>query len=321
MFHGKRIAVVVPAYNEERLLPRTLRSIPDYVDHVIVVDDGSQDDTARSARAAARRVELIRHERNRGVGAALVSGYRAALAAGAEVVAVMAGDAQMDPRDLPALLLPLVQGRADYVKGDRLAYPSGYRYVPWWRLLGGVVLTWMTRITSGHWRLRDSQCGYTAATREALLRLPLGRLYPRYGYPNDLLGWIDAMGLRLHQVPVRPVYGDEDSGIHPLGIIPRLLVVLTRSFALRLWNKYLGRRGPAARPVMPRRRLTRRTRLPARPGALRARRARRVRTAARAPRLDRTFRQQPAAPSVPGPGAPGRWSPPPEASVARGSSR
>lgn len=251
MFLGKSVAVVVPAYNEARLLPRTLASIPDFVDLVVVVDDGSVDATAAVARTcgAPERLRVVRHEYNRGVGAALATGYREAVEAGAQIIAVMAGDAQMDPADLPALLAPIAHGRADYAKGDRLAHPDVHRLMPLWRLCGGVVLSWLTRLTSGYWTLRDSQCGYTAISREALLALPLDRLYPRYGYPNDLLAWLNALGQRLEQVPVRPVYGDETSGIHPLWIIPRLGFVLVRSLTLRVWHKHLRRNLPPPAPA------------------------------------------------------------------------
>jgi glycosyltransferase involved in cell wall biosynthesis len=249
LFQGQSVAVVVPAHNEERLLPRVLAAIPAYVDQVIVVDDGSTDATAEVAFGGARSVTLVRHDRNLGVGAALVTGYRLALARGAQVVAVMAGDAQMDPGDLPRLLEPVVSGRSDYVKGDRFSYPDAHRLMPRWRLAGGLVLSLLTRLTSGYWKLSDSQCGYTAISADALRRLPLHLLYPRYGYPNDLLGWLNAFGLRVHQVPVRPVYGDEDSGIRPLVIIPRLCWVLLRSLSMRLWHKHLRRVLPEPAPA------------------------------------------------------------------------
>jgi glycosyltransferase involved in cell wall biosynthesis len=241
MFLGKTIAVVVPAYNEERLLPRVIAEMPSYVDTLIVVDDASSDATASVAAASERPVVLLRHAHNRGVGAAIATGYLEALRRDADVIAVMGGDAQMDPEELSRLVAPVAQGGADYAKGDRLSHPGARRLMPLWRFLGGRALTVLTRLTSGYWKLRDSQCGFTAISREALERIPLHRLYPRYGYPNDLLGWLNALGLRLHQEPVRPIYGCETSGIHPLRIIPRLLYVLGRSFGLRLWHKYLRR--------------------------------------------------------------------------------
>jgi glycosyltransferase involved in cell wall biosynthesis len=241
LYLGKKIAVIVPAFNEERLLPSTLRSVPAFVDVVVVVDDASADATSAAAMNAGERVVLVRHTHNRGVGAALATGYAEAVRLGAEVIAVMAGDAQMDSHDLPALLAPIARGEADYTKGNRFAHASVLRVMPFWRLCGGFILSWLTRVTSGYWSLHDSQCGYTAISRDAVRALPLERLYPRYGYPNDLLAWLNTLGCRVQEVPVRPVYGDESSGIDPVTIVPRLLFVLARSFMLRLWHKHLSR--------------------------------------------------------------------------------
>ena len=221
-----RIAVVVPAYNEGRLIARTLATIPAFVAHIVVVDDASGDRTAQIASALGdARVEVIRHETNRGVGAAIVTGYRAAFARGAAVCAVMAGDAQMDPEDLRALVTPVLQGAADYAKGDRLSYPLARRYMPLTRWLGNGVLSQITKLATGL-SIRDSQCGYTALSARAAALLPLERLWPRYGYPNDLLGMLAQRELPVCEVTVRPIYADEVSGLglrHALFVIPYVL--------------------------------------------------------------------------------------------------
>jgi hypothetical protein len=169
--------------------------VPGFVDHVIVVDDGSRDATAAIAQRASRRaagrggrpIEVIVHPENRGVGAAIATGYARALALGADVTAVMAGDGQMDPADLPGLLAPIVDGTADYAKGNRFAWPGGWRQMPPVRMAGNLVLSWLTRLASGYRQLTDSQCGYTVASRRALLAIGPARMFARYGYPNDLL--------------------------------------------------------------------------------------------------------------------------------------
>ena len=235
MLAGKRIAVVVPAYNEERLLARAVAAVPSFVDRVIVVDDASSDDTAAVALDLALpsglgdpRVQLERHAENRGVGAAIVTGYRAALRDGADVIAVMAGDAQMHPDDLLALVTPVVDGRADYAKGDRLSHPDVRAIMPVQRRRAGRALSWLTRHSAGLDRLSDSQCGYTAIGREAVLRIDLDLVYRRYGYPNDLLGHLARAGCRIRDVPVRPVYADEASGVRAwhvaviLGLLARV---------------------------------------------------------------------------------------------------
>jgi glycosyltransferase involved in cell wall biosynthesis len=218
MWHGARVAVIVPAYREERLIGRTIGSMPESVDQVHVVDDASEDDTAGAARAAGdARVRIWRHDVNRGVGAAIVTGYRAALAEHADVLAVMAGDAQMHPDDLPALLDPVVHGRCDYAKGNRFIHPE-VRRMPLLRRAAGSALATLTR-TAFAVQIDDSQCGYTAISAIALRKLDLDDLWPRFGYPNDLLGMLAREGLRIADVAVRPVYADERSGMRPWHVV------------------------------------------------------------------------------------------------------
>src|SRR3954454_24219969 len=243
MFRAQLIAVVIPAFNEADKIAATIRSVPGFVDHVIVVDDGSGDATAALAQRAARRasrrgggrqVEVIVHVQNRGVGAAIATGYARALALGADATAVMAGDGQMDPADLPRLLAPVVDGAADYAKGNRFAWPGGWRQMPAVRLGGSVVLSWLTRAASGYWRVIDSQCGYTVASRRALEAIGPARMFPRYGYPNDLLARLGAAGARVVDVPVRPVYGPAwRSGLRPSRVALPLAWLLLRAFVSR----------------------------------------------------------------------------------------
>lgn len=236
MWRDVSIAVVVPAFNEARHIALTLRSVPRYVDRIVVVDDGSSDGTADEVRRLADpRVELVRHAANRGVGQALSTGYAKAFAGGAEIAAVMAGDGQMHPDDLRRLLAPLASGEADYVKGDRLSHPEVWQRMPLARVLGNHVLSLGTRIATGL-PIRDSQCGYTALHRRAAERVPWAKLWHGYGYPNDLLGFLSQAGARVRDIVVRPVYADEESGIgwrHALLVIPFVLanVVLRRARA------------------------------------------------------------------------------------------
>jgi glycosyltransferase involved in cell wall biosynthesis len=220
MWRTSRVVVIVPARDEAPRVDRVLRQMPAWVDTVIVVDDGSVDGTAEVARAAAdRRVEVLRHARSRGVGAAIATGYRHAAAPPGrprDAFVVMAGDGQMDPRDLPAVIGPVVSGEADYVKGDRFhsTHPSVGRPMPWSRRVGGLFFSWATSRAIGI-PISDSQCGYTALSREACARLDLGGLWHGYGYPNDLLSQLALRGMRIVQVPVRAVYGDEVSRFRP----------------------------------------------------------------------------------------------------------
>jgi glycosyltransferase involved in cell wall biosynthesis len=249
MFRGHRIAVVVPAYNEAAKIARTVRSIPGFVDHVIVVDDGSSDGTGRIALRSQRRgLEVISHERNRGVGAAIATGYRRAYDAGAQVTAVMAGDSQMDPADLATLVGTVVAQGADYAKGNRFAWPGVSRVMPLHRLAGNVVLSLLTRLATGYRDIFDSQCGYTAANRRALKAILSGSMFARYGYPNDLLARLRAADARVADVPVRPVYGpDWRSGIRIPRVIGPLSFVLLRAFLQRIGRALsLSRPAPEA---------------------------------------------------------------------------
>ena len=259
MFRGHRIAVVIPAFNEADKIAGTIRSVPGFVDHVIVVDDGSRDATAAVARRAARRasrrgggreVEVLVHAQNRGVGAAIATGYARALALGADATAVMAGDGQMDPADLPRLLMPVVDGVADYAKGNRFAWPGGWRQMPAVRLAGSLALSWLTRAASGYWRLFDSQCGYTVASRKALAAIGPARMFARYGYPNDLLARLGAAGARVVDVPVRPVYGPAwRSGLRPSRVALPLAWLLLRAFVRRVVISRVFARRLRARPA------------------------------------------------------------------------
>lgn len=235
MWQSAKIAVIVPCFREARLVARTISGIPSFVDLIVVVDDGSPDATAEAVRALAEpRVELVVHRVNRGVGAAIVSGYRAALAAGCDVFAVMAGDAQMAPEDLEAVIAPVALGHASYVKGNRFLHARA-RDMPVLRRFAGRMLAFATRLATGL-SVDDCQCGYTAISRGALLALPLAQLWPRFGYPNDLLCMLASRGLTVAEVPVRPVYADEQSGVrfwHALTI----LLLIARRTTLERWPR------------------------------------------------------------------------------------
>jgi glycosyltransferase involved in cell wall biosynthesis len=183
----------------------------------------------------------VRHAANRGVGAAISSGYRAALARRCDVAAVMAGDGQMDPADLPALLDPIARGAADYVKGNRFLHPDVWSAMPPARIVGNLVLSAATKVTSGYRHVFDSQCGYTAIHARAIAAIDLDGLWARYGYPNDLLSRLHVAKMRVVDVRVRPIYGPHwRSGIN-LGTAPPISWVLLRSWGSRLASEARAR--------------------------------------------------------------------------------
>ena len=248
MFEGRRVTAVVPAYNEEKLIGRVLETMPALVDRIIVVDDASSDGTAAIlVQAWARlgeRLRVIRHERNCGVGAAIVTGYKAAIFENGDrgLVVVLAGDAQMDPDDLPRLLAPLARGDADYAKGNRLFTGQAWNLIPRHRYLGNAALSLLTKVASGYWHVADSQSGYTAITLEALKVLQLDRLYKRYGFPNHLLVELNNYDFRVRDVPIKPVYGiGEESGIRLHSVIPTLSWLLLKCYFWRIKEKYVIR--------------------------------------------------------------------------------
>ena len=241
MFANQRVAVVIPAFNEEQKIAATVASIPDYVDVVIVVDDASADSTGEVAQATAdqlsdgRRVAVVRHHVNQGVGAAIVTGYRQALHSKCAIVAVMAGDGQMDPADLASIVQPIVDGTADYVKGNRFLHPEIWKAMPAARIVGNLVLSAATKVTSGYWHVFDSQCGYTAISAAALQAIELDGVFPRYGYPNDMLSRLHVARMRVCDVPVRPVYGPHwRSGINLTTAFHPIPWVLLRSWGNRI---------------------------------------------------------------------------------------
>jgi glycosyltransferase involved in cell wall biosynthesis len=245
MIEGRRVAVVVPAFDEEGLLPETLAGIPDFVDRIYVVDDASRDATASLARGAAAvdlRVEVVEHERNQGVGAAIVSGYKRAIDERIDVTAVMAADNQMDPAELRGLVEPVARGELDYAKTNRLFSGQAWQVMPHHRYLGNAVLSLLTKIASGYWHVADSQSGYTAIGLTTLEQLDLDRIYPRYGFPNDLLVHLNVWNARVRDIPSRPVYGvGERSGIKLRRVVPRISWLLCKAFLWRLREKYVIR--------------------------------------------------------------------------------
>jgi glycosyltransferase involved in cell wall biosynthesis len=243
MLDGKRVAVVVPAFDEEHLVGETIRGIPGFVDRIYVVDDGSRDGTAATTvDLGDARVQLIRHERNSGVGAAIATGYRQALAEEVDVACVMAADNQMDPAELEALVAPVARGEVEYAKANRLVSGEAWTVIPRTRYLGNAVLSLLTKIASGYWHVADSQAGYTAVSLEALRRLDLDALYPRYGFPNDMLVHLNVQNARVRDVPSRPIYDvGEQSGIKLRSVVPRISWLLFKGFWWRMGQKYVIR--------------------------------------------------------------------------------
>jgi glycosyltransferase involved in cell wall biosynthesis len=243
MLDGKSVAVVIPAFNEERLIGDTVAGIPPFVDRIYVVDDASRDRTAERVKLIDdRRLLLLEHERNVGVGGAILTGYERALTERIDVTCVMAADNQMDPAELESLVRPVAAGEVDYAKANRLTSGQAWELIPRTRYLGNALLSLLTKIASGYWHIADSQAGYTALGLETLRRLDLPRIYKRYGFPNDLLVHLNVVNARVRDVPSRPIYGvGERSGIKIRKVVPRISWLLVKGFFWRLREKYVIR--------------------------------------------------------------------------------
>jgi len=242
MYKGRRICVVVPAHNEEAHVAGVIRTMPSFVDHVVVVDDASTDRTAAAAGGTGDpRVEVIRHAVNQGVGGAILTGHKRAVELGADVSAVMAGDGQMDPAHLSKLLDAIVDEGYDYAKGNRFITRGTLRGMPRHRVWGNAFLTIMTKFASGYWHVFDTQNGYTAISRRALEAIPLERVRRDYLFENSLLCELGLCNMSVKDVATPAVYGDETSGIRIGRLSFRALGYLTRAFWHRILVRYIVR--------------------------------------------------------------------------------
>jgi len=238
MYRKKKIGIVIPAYNEASFIETVLKRVPEYADFICVVDDASNDNTgeiaSRIAAADPGRILVIKHAQNGGVGKAITTGYKKCLSHNVDIAAVMAGDNQMDPLQLPKLLDPIIEGKADYTVGDRISQIKNMKGMSYWRRLGNWTLRWLTRIAAGNLSICDPQNGYTAISRQALACLELDRIYPRYGYCNDMLVKLSVTGARIMHVAMPAVYGREKSKIRYWRYIPTVSWLLFKDFLWRV---------------------------------------------------------------------------------------
>jgi glycosyltransferase involved in cell wall biosynthesis len=265
MYKGKRIGVVVTAYDEASFVGRVIETVPEFVDRIYAIDDRSPDESwqviqrvAERVNAAAesgatepavavadggddRRVVPIRHEKNRGYGAAVKTGYRRATEEGMDGGAVITGDGQMDPVILDRIIDPVVTGEADYAKGNRLLRPEDREDMSTFRFVGNAILTGLSKFASGYWSIGDPQNGYTAISRDAIERLDLEAITDQYGFLNHLLTHLNVAGCRVADVPMTAIYGDEESSIRYVPFVRYVSLLLLRSFCWRLKTRYVVR--------------------------------------------------------------------------------
>jgi len=242
MYKEKIISVVVPAHNEEKLISRTLSTIPDFIDHIIVINDYSKDSTKKlieEIMKADNRIKLIDNDVNRGVGYSIKKGYQISNSLGADISVVMAGDAQMNPDEIPRLLNPLISGKADYSKGNRLTKKHIHK-MPLFRRFGNSLLTLLNKVSTGYWKVVDPQNGYTAITSSAISKISMEKITDRYGNPNDFLIALNIYNYNVVDVEIPAIYGEEKSGINIFKFIPVTSWLLFSGFFRRIHKKYGG---------------------------------------------------------------------------------
>lgn len=241
MYKNNKIGVVVPAYNERGLILDTLCNMPGYVDVIFVINDASTDNTFELIQQQQKndsRIHIINHKINKGLGQSLIDGYLASMESDIDITAIMAGDNQMYPGDLPSLLDRIIEEDYDYVKGNRLLHQN-ISAMPRYRFFGNAVLTILTKFATGYYFMMDPQCGYTAIKNSALCKIPLEKMTRGYGYNADILCMLNIQRFSVTDVQVRPVYGKEKSKIKLWKYVSKTSCLLMRLFFRRLWQRYV----------------------------------------------------------------------------------
>ena len=242
ILEGRRIIALVPSYNEAAHVGGVVSTMPAFVDIIVVVDDCSTDETSLAAlKPGDPRVVLVRHEENQGLGASLIDAHKRALELGGDVMVVMAGDGQMDPDHLLALLDPILHEGYDFSKGNRFFASDSFKGMPLVRTFGNIVLTFLTKLATGYWDLFDPQNGYTAMTRRVSERIDWDSIARDYSFENDVLAALGLLRARVKDVDIPAVYGDEISDIKLHKTVPHLLRTLRRAFWRRFWLQYVVR--------------------------------------------------------------------------------
>ena len=242
MYKEKTIVTVVPAHNEARHIAQVIATTPDFVDHVIVVDDCSQDGTSEAALACGdSRLITLTTPSNQGVGGAVILGYRKSMELGGDIVVKMDGDGQMLPEYLSTLLDPIIDHGYGYAKGNRFLASNSVEQMPRRRLLGNIVLTFLTKLASGYWHIFDPQNGYTAIKADVLRSLDLDTVHKRFFFENDILVNLNFRNVRVKDVPIPARYGEEVSDISLFRIGFTFPILLLRRYFRRIYQKYVLR--------------------------------------------------------------------------------
>jgi glycosyltransferase involved in cell wall biosynthesis len=245
MYKESKIAAVIPVYNEEKFIGDVIRSIPDYIDRIVVVDDASTDRTLQVVKELTEsndRIVVLPSEKNQGVGGAMLQGYRHVLSNEDVNIAVkIDGDGQMPLEKLPDLLNPLVEGECEYSKGNRFLDGKLARSMPTHRLIGNFILTIATKLASGYWNVFDSQNGFAALRVECLKKIDLRKISTGYFFENDMLVHLNVFGYRIKDIPIPAIYGQEKSHISLSRVGLTFPLLLMNRFFYRIYHRYVLR--------------------------------------------------------------------------------
>ena len=240
MYRDHKIAISIPAYNEEKLIARTIQTLPEWVDLAVVVDDASTDRTSEVVRELNDpRVILLRNEESQGIGYTVIRGYKRAMEEGADILCLMAGDAQCDPAYLHSLIDAVLNGECEYAKANRFFHREDLKAMPAFRRFGNVVMSIVTKFATGYYSMSDSQNSYSAARAETLKRVDLDDISPRYEFENSQWLHFSLANVKIKDIPVPAVYGEEESTIPMVSFVSRALRVMFRGFFRRIWEKYV----------------------------------------------------------------------------------
>ncbi|MEO8742236.1 MAG: glycosyltransferase family 2 protein, partial [Lysobacteraceae bacterium] len=241
--HAARIAVVIPCYRVAQHVLDVIAAIPAECERIYAVDDACPDDSGKliQSQCTDPRVQVIFHEKNSGVGGAVISGYRHALDDGMDIVVKIDGDGQMDASLLPRFVAPLLRGQADYAKGNRFFDLRNISKMPMIRVFGNAVLSFFSKLSTGYWDLFDPTNGYTAIHANALRMLPLDKLSQRWFFETDLLFRLGTVRAVVQDIPMDARYGNEVSGLRVPRILGEFLFKHLRNFSKRIFYNYFLR--------------------------------------------------------------------------------
>lgn len=242
MYKKLSIGVAVPAYNEEKLIEKTLTTMPEFIDHIVVINDHSNDKTLsiiQKLQKKDKRITIIDNSENHGIGYSLTKGLKKAAELGCDRIAVMAGDAQMDPNQLSPMLDNMAKRNLDFIKANRFMHLEALKSMPKYRRIGNIIVTILTKFATGYYSIFDTQNGYVVYSKDVIERMPWNLIGNRYEFENTILIGLSIIDAKIGDFPMPALYGDETSTIKIFSTTMRVLKCLMIGFWQRIYYKYI----------------------------------------------------------------------------------